>query len=133
MKKKNLLLVYVGLFGIVLSFTSCEEGEFLDDPITNDQRQNDDPNNGTTTDISQNDYVALYEISQDQIIKINDGFDGEDWMFDDTKHQEMWDLVVQLIDAGDRPWIKQFVVIDGQGELFGYVEPLRDDLNQWRM
>lgn len=124
MKKKNLLFVTMTIFTFRLTISSCGDDRFYDEPIND---------NTSNTQANQNDFVALYEILGDQIIKINDGFDGKNWMHDDVKHQEMWDLIAQLIDAGDRPWITQFMVIDGQGELYGFVEPLNEDLTQWTM
>lgn len=141
MKKMRWILWVFVAFSTIIILPSCNHENFDDFEDFENPNEEENPNTGNgntdtggnSTNIGTGDYVALYEISGDQIIKINDGADGANWMQDDFKHQEIWNRVTQLIEAGDRPWIKQLMIIDGGGELYGFVQQLDDNLNEWVM
>ena len=81
-------------------------------------------------------FLTLYRVSGDNIDKIKDyGVSRryEALQQDYARHLEMWTYFTRLIPVDQRLNITEFLIFEGGGDLAGFVEPLQDDLREWRM
>lgn len=81
--------------------------------------------------------LTLYTVQGDQISRKQDfNVSGQllEFQQDYDKHFKMWEFTRQLIPAGERGRITEFMVFFGNDDLAGYVEPVNEnDLSKWRM
>lgn len=144
MKKVKLNLIVL-LASLAIMTTSCYQEDFYDDF--------DDQNEWTDEDYDDGDYdddgghdghdhgvggeLTSYRIIGESIVKIQDfNVSGNLVAFqqDIAKHQAMFEYYTRMIPAESRINITEFLVFHGEGQLFGYVEPIdHNDLSKWRM
>ncbi len=156
MKYSNLIQLSALLIMLLLS--ACDQGyyedEFFEDEFIEnndgfeDEWGDEDEDDGDYGD-DEDDHdhggqsaegfaiLTSYEIQGNEINKIKD-FDvsgqhiGEQQ--DYAKHLAMWDYFATLIPIENRTYITEFLVINGGGDLGGYVEPIVEGkLDKWRM
>ena len=148
MKKVKLNLVVL-LAAIAIFSTSCYQEDFYDgfDEETewSDEDFEDGNSDGDFDDEDHDDHnhsegVAIltsYKIIGESIVKIQDfNVSGNMVSFqqDIAKHQAMFEYYSKLIPIENRQNITEFIVFHGEGELYGYVEPIdHNDLSKWRM
>ncbi len=135
MKKLNLVFGILVAFG--LTFTSCYKEDYYTDDFGNsfieEGEHSHDDNHGHSHDFDDETIIASYEVDSDFIIKTGSSTHNTSWMNDEAKHQFMWEYFIKMVSPEQRPWITEFVVFDGEGEVYGYVEPTNDyDVTQWR-
>lgn len=132
--------------------TSSDDNENVNDDDNSDSSDNGDDSNtddGTTDGETETDgedsstewdgsSLTLYSVSGQTISKIVD-YDVTDSYLqelqeDVTKHEEIWDLVIQLIPVEQLGHISEFMIYSGfaDGNTSGYVVPITGDLSEWR-
>jgi len=140
MKTIKLELWMVALIALTVSLTSCDYAydDFADDQDYTEEGGFDDEDFGDE-DSGQNDqggseeFITLYNIAGEAIVEVQDNGAREPWMEDRAKHQELWGQTLKLIPEDRRAKMTQFEVIDGGGELYGYVVNRTSDLTSWKM
>lgn len=80
--------------------------------------------------------LITYMVDGDAIIDPQPGEaftdDEDDLLFDDARHQQIWDKFANLIPQEDRVLITQYALFtDGMDENMAYVEPLKDAPTNW--
>lgn len=122
---------------LLFTFSSCVREEFYNDLEEgfDPQEQSDDEAYDNLGDGEV--FLTLYSISGDNIDKIKDynvPAAYQDLQNDYTRHLQMWDYFTTLIPVEHRINITEFLVLEGNGELGGFVEPIEaNDLSAWRM
>lgn len=140
MKNRKYLWSVLPLFIVLLLLSSCRKGEFHDD-LSNDfddtEETTDGENNPESGAGSDGEtFLTLYRISGDNIDKIKDYNVSKRYkplQEDYTKHLEMWNYFTRLIPVDNRVNITEFLIFEGGQQLAGFVEPIQDNLNTWRM
>ena len=146
---KWFLPVIVACFGL-FSFTSCQDNfdfepdgqdqltDDFDDDFNDDDADDSDTDNGGNGGGSSDgasldgDYgVAIYRVDGQNIIKTDSKNVNPNWMNDEVKHKDIWEMVTTLIPADKRRWMTTFEIFDGGGELLGYVYNATADLTSW--
>ncbi len=153
--KKVKLNFFVLLAAIAIFSTSCSkqeyydgfddldaESEWTDEDYSDGGASSDDDSfdDGDHDDHNHSEGVASltsYKIIGESIVKIKDfNVSGNMVSFqqDIAKHQAMFEYYTKIIPVEERQKITEFIVFHGEGELYGYVEPInQNDLSQWRM
>lgn len=115
--------ICLSLVSLSMLFTSClRDGDGLFD--NNDQ-------GGAITPTET--MIQLYQVVDDKIVPSEKGYAEELWMENPIKHTEMWSLYKSITPSEELRWITEFEIYDGEGEEFGYVTNLNDDLRDWRL
>jgi len=123
--KKTILLMIVGMF----FFTSCEDvyesdGFFEEGEV---EASFDEGDEGDLT---------LYNVQGNAISKIKDYKVPNKYLdiqADKQLHEDVWEVVTELIPEIYRDKINQYQVFHGEGQLLGYVHAVEsDDLSKWR-
>lgn len=126
-------------FLLILVFSSCQNGYYQDD-FEDFEEDSFAENQGDYIEAeADNDFAILtsYNIQGDEINKIKDYNVKNKYLNDQQdylKHLAMWEYFTTLIPIEHRTYFSEFLVIHGEGDLGGYVEPIKEgDLSQWRM
>ncbi len=153
--KKVKLNLFLLLTTLALMTTSCYQEDFYDEFDDQNEWSDDDANfedGDNDSDFDDNEggeshddhdhsggtaTLTSYKIIGESIVKIKDFEVGGNMLAfqqDIAKHQAMFEYYTRIIPVENRQKITEFVVFHGQGELFGYVEPIdHNDLSKWRM
>lgn len=101
--------------------------------------EDDNTGNGDYIEAYADGFAILtsYKIEGNEISKIKDHVVKNKYLNDQqdyATHLAMWEYYTRLIPIQHRIHITEFLVIHGEGDLGGYVEPIIDGrLDQWRM
>ena len=153
--KKVKLNLFVLLATLAVMTTSCYQEDLYDDFDAESEWSDEDYEDDNFEDgDNESDYednddddghnhggnvatLTSYKIVGESIVKIKDfNVSGSMISFqqDIAKHQAMFEYYKNIIPVENRQKITEFVVFHGQGELYGYVEPINhNDLSKWRM
>jgi len=143
---KWFLPVIVACFGL-FTFTSCQDNfdfepdgqdqfddNFDEDNDDFDDNDSDNGGNGGNVEgvsLDQDGGIALYRVDGQNIIKTDSKNVNPNWMNDEVKHNDIWNMVTTLIPADKRRWMTTFEIFDGGGQLLGYVYNATADLTSW--
>jgi len=131
--------VFFSTLLMMLVFTACEpyyEDDFGADDFMDTAQESDD---GDYIEPFADDLTILtsYEIQGNEIIKLKDFDVKNKYLIDQqdySKHLAMWDYYIALIPIEHRRYISEFLIIHGEGDVGGYVEPVvQGSLDKWRM
>lgn len=111
------------LIFVSLTFTACyKDGRGLLDNL----------NSGSVESTSQT-MIQLYDVVEEKLISKEKGSTKEPWMESSDKHNEMWAFYKAFVSSEHLEWINEFEIYDGEGQEYGYVVNLGDDLTKWRL
>lgn len=131
MKKIINLFPVMLLTFVMVGFTSCdpiyEEDDF--DNYEEADSQGDSSENGA---LDPDFGIALYLIDGENIISKETARARKNWMEDEVKHQDIWEMTATLIPSDYRRWMTSFEIFDGDNDLLGYVANTTDDLSEWK-
>lgn len=136
MKLSN-VKIWIILISFSVSLAACNNDDsFLEndfDPIDTITETNNDTN---TQDQSTDGALTLYRVNGNELNKIKD-FNVSNNLIsfqqNYNKHIKMWNLMVNLVPYEDRSMIKEYEVLHGGNALAGYVAPIQNDLNRWKL
>lgn len=131
---KNVKWFFPVLFSVfaIVSFPSCYD-DYEIDPNENESNSFEDDNSSNNADELDEEYgISLYRVDGENIIQTEHTNASQNWMNDELKHNDMWDIVTNLIPTDRRQWIYTFEIFDGKQELLGYVVNTSEDLSQWK-
>jgi len=130
---------WILLIAITSSFIACDRNEdtFFEedfDPIDNVQDNEDNTDENGSAQIEG--ALTLYKIQGNNLAKIKD-FNVPSNLLpfqqNYAKHIKMWEVMVNLVPYEDRAFFKEYEVIHGGNSLAGYVAPIQNDLNKWKL
>ncbi|WP_109302374.1 hypothetical protein [Aquimarina sp. AU474] len=129
-------IVILFLSVITLTFQSCNK----DDDAGPEENSNVDNNGGDNENENQSEdlrNVTLYKVDGENIVKERDfSVTGQALALqkDTQKHQEIWNLVKDIIPLDYRSKMNEFMIYTGEKSgIAGYVVERTPDLSKWQM
>jgi hypothetical protein len=138
MKKLRSLLWVAMLSVSVTVFFSCsnDDGDVLLVNVASDANNGGNGGNDQPQDNSQG-AITLYSVNNGEIFKIRDySVSGDDvnYQRDIAKHEEIWDLIRQIVPLDQLEKMSEFMIYNGSSSgSSGYVVQRTADLSKWQM
>jgi len=133
---KSLLIVLLSLL-MLNTFTACNKDEDNVEPekiVTPDIPKED---NTDQSEEEEEGNITLYSVEGRDIKKIKDYQIADsllDLQKDSKKHQEIWNLISQIIPDNYTKFFNEYIIFAGSGNgTAGYVVQTKEDLTKWQI
>ncbi|AFD08961.1 hypothetical protein [Solitalea canadensis] len=122
-------LLAITLLSVALVNGACKKEEIIRESATSVQTLEQ---NNLASAIS----ITKYKVVGESLIKVANYKVPDSlvkYQNDEYTHQKMWQYFTTLIPAEYRTRIKQFDIVYGNQKVTGYVSPLSNKLNEWKL
>ena len=142
---KKLSFIYLLVFGLITLNSCSKDDSIYDDNLDSgivDDNNSDDHENDNGDDNNNNPNgsqgeITLYRVEGETIVKVTDyNVSGQDLTYQQNtdKHQEIWNLIKNVVPANYRTKMSEFLIYNGEvSGSAGFVVQTQQDLSKWQM